>query len=334
MSAIVPNAPSPRRLAAALLLGLLALSPIAAAAPAPVPPPVPPWTAELGRDHPLAGRIWLMAERRFVTVDELVGRAAKARWVILGEKHDDADHHALQAYMLRRLIAAGRRPVVAFEQFESDKAPAIAGYLRKSPRDAAGLGAATGWDKSGWPDWRQYSPIAQAALDAGLPLVAANIPADEARAMARREPVDPDRVTQLSLDQPLPRDQYQSLLEDIRHSHCGMLPEHAVASMAMAQRARDGGMARALVTAAQGGPRDGGVLITGNGHARIDRGVPAVLGRLAPPAASFSLAFLEVEDGNADPDGYGRLYDAIWFTARTDGEEPCARMSAHLRKKP
>lgn len=321
-----------RRVAAALLLGLPALAPLpGAAAPA---PPVPPWTAELGHDHPLAGRIWLPAEKRFISVDELVARAAKARWVLLGEKHDDPDHHALQAYMLRRLIGAGRRPVVAFEQFESDKTPAIADYLRAHPRDAAGLGAATGWEKSGWPDWRQYDPIAQAALDAGLPLVAANIPAAEARAMARREAVEPERVTELSLDQPLPRDQYAALLDDIRRSHCGMLPEHAVASMAMAQRARDGGMASALVTAARNGPRDGGVLITGNGHARIDRGVPVVLGRLAPEASTFSLAFLEVEDGNTDPADYGPPADAVWFTARTDGEDPCARMTAHLRKKP
>ena len=247
-----PLAPSLRRLAAAQLLGLFGFPVLAAPAP-----PVPPWTAELGHDHPLAGRIWLVAEHRFITADELVTLAAKAHWVMLGEKHDDADHHALQAYLLRRLIAAGRHPVVAFEQFEADKGEAIAKYLRKRPKDAAGLGAAVGWDKTGWPDWSQYSPIAQAALDAGLPLVAANIPADEARAMARREPVPPERIAELSLDQPLLREQHKALLDEIRHGHCGMLPEHTVGSMAMAQRARDGGMARALVTAAQAGPRAG-----------------------------------------------------------------------------
>jgi len=326
--AMSPIAPSLCRLAAALLLGLFGFPVLAAPAP-----PVPPWTAELGRDHPLAGRIWLVAEHRFVTADELVALAAKAPWVMLGEKHDDADHHALQAYLLRRLIAAGRHPVVAFEQFEADKGELIAKYLRKRPRDAAGLGAATGWDKTGWPDWSQYSPIAQAALDAGLPLVAANIPADEARAMARREQIPPERIAELSLDQPLSREQHKALLDEIRHGHCGMLPEHAVGSMAMAQRARDGGMARALVTAAQAGPRDGGVLIAGNGHARKDRGVPAVLTRLAPNAASFAISFLEVQDDRTDPAAYTQTVDAIWFTARADGEDPCAQMAAQMRKR-
>lgn len=325
MSPIVPTV---RRFAAALLLGLFGFPALATPAP-----PVPPWTAELGRDHPLAGRVWLVAAQRFATPDEMIALAAKAPWIMLGEKHDDSDHHALQAYVLRRLIAAGRHPVVAFEQFEADRSEAIATYLRKNPKDAAGLGAATGWDKTGWPDWQQYSPIAQAALDAALPLVAANIPASEARAMARREPVPPERIAELSLDQPLPKDQHKGLLDEIRHGHCGMLPEHAVGSMAMAQRARDGGMARALLAAAEAGPRDGGVLITGNGHARKDRGVPSVLARLAPQAATFSLAFLEVQDDRTDPAEYGQSFDAIWFTARADGEDPCAQMAAHMRKK-
>lgn len=325
MTSIVPSA---CRLAAALLLGLFGFPALAAPAP-----PVPPWTAELGRDHPLAGRVWLVAAQRLASPEEVIALAAKAPWVMLGEKHDDADHHALQAYVLRRLIAAGRRPVVAFEQFEADKGDAIAKHLRKSPKDAGGLGAATGWDKSGWPDWHQYSPIAQAALDAGLPLVAANIPAAEARAMARREPVAPERITELSLDQPLPKAQHKDLLDEIRLSHCGMLPEHAVGSMVMAQRARDGGMARALVAAAQAGPRDGGVLITGNGHARKDRGVPSVLARLAPQSATFVLSFLEVQDDRIDPADYGQTVDAIWFTARVDAEDPCAQMAAHMRKK-
>lgn len=324
-----------RRFAAALLLGLFGFTLPAApqALAAPPAPPAPPWSAELGHDHPLVGRIWLITEHRFISVSELVALAAKAPWIMLGEKHDNADHHALQAYMLRQLITSGRHPVVAFEQFESDKSVTIARYLHKTPRDARGLGAATDWDKAGWPDWRQYSPIAQAALDARLPLVAANIPAAEARAMARREPVAPERIAELSLDQPMSKGLYADLLDDIRQSHCGMLPEHAVGSMAMAQRARDGGMARALVTADQIGPRDGGVLITGNGHARKDRGVPSVLARLTPQSATFAVSFFEVQDDKLTPADYPQTVDALWFTARTDGEDPCTKMAEHLHKK-
>lgn len=313
---------------------LLSAAPAAVGATALGTPPVPPWTAEQGRDHPLAGRIWLTAEGRWAAIDDLVTLAAKSDWVMLGEKHDNPDHHALQAYLVRRLIAAGRRPVVAFEQFEADKGDIIVRHLRKHPKDAAGLGAATGWDRTGWPDWRQYSPIAQAALDAGLPLVAANIPAEEARAMARRQPVTPERVEELALDQPLPKALHDALLDEIRNSHCGMLPEHAVGSMAMAQRARDGGMARAMMLAAQRGPKDGGVLITGNGHARKDRGVPSVLARLTPKGKVFAIAFLEVQDDGVDPQQYLEVpYDALWFTARAAGEDPCARMAEHMRKR-
>lgn len=323
--------------ATALPLALAVALP--AGAGASVPPP-PAFTVELGKDHPLAGRIFLPPENRMATVDEVVQAMRAADFVLLGEKHDNPDHHALQAWAVQNLVAGGRRPAVAFEMFGTDQGRRIAGYLARRPKDAAGLGKATSWEKTGWPDWTYYSPIAQAALDAGLPVVAANLPEEEARAITRRHPVSQERLAELGLDQPLPRALYADLAEDIRASHCNMLPETAVSPMVMAQRAKDGSMAAVMARAAKARGMDSAVLITGSGHARKDRGVPLALTRLVPEGRVFSIAFIEVVPGENDPGAYavsygktGFPFDAVWFTPRLPGTDPCVGFAEHMRQR-
>jgi uncharacterized iron-regulated protein len=108
---------------------------------------------------------------------------ARAHFLLLGERHDNPDHHRLQAEVLRSLIALGRRPAVGFEMFGLDDAAAIAKHLAAAPKDAAGLGGAVNWNQRGWPDWAMYQPIAEAALEAKLRIVATNLPLATARKM-------------------------------------------------------------------------------------------------------------------------------------------------------
>jgi uncharacterized iron-regulated protein len=117
------------------------------------------WQALSGLAHPLAGKIWDVRAGRFVASDVVVARLAGARYVLLGERHDNPDHHRVQAALVRALLAAGRRPAVAFEMFTADDAPAIARQLAVAPRDAAGLARAVDWKRSGWPDWAYLSRI-------------------------------------------------------------------------------------------------------------------------------------------------------------------------------
>ena len=70
------------------------------------------WKSPLGRNHPLAGRIWDVSSDRFIDRETLVERLARADFVLLGERHDNPDHHMLQAEVLRSLIAVGRHPAV------------------------------------------------------------------------------------------------------------------------------------------------------------------------------------------------------------------------------
>ena len=217
----------------------------------------------------------------------------------------------LQARLLRALTAAGRRPAVAFEMFTPSQAGALARHLAARPRDAAGIAQAVNWKESGWPAWAMYEPIAQAALDAGLPIVVANLDAERVRAVSRQgvAALDAALVQRHGLDQPLPEDVRAALAEEIRDSHCGHGGESLVAAMIGAQRARDAQMAEALLNAPGG---DGALLIAGAGHVRNDRGVPAYLRRIAPDARTMSVAFLEVDPKRPDVERYAARFAGRW----------------------
>lgn len=297
----------------------------------PVRAEIPPaFTAPLERDHPLVGKVWLPPSGRFVSVAELVAQADAAEIVLLGETHDNADHHALQAWMLSRLLDSGKRPLVAFEMIDTGQEPALRRHLADHPGDAAGLGPALDWDKSGWPDWAFYRPIAEAALRAGAVLAPANLTRDSVRAIARNQSAD-------TLP-PLPPEQTRIMEQEIRDGHCAMLPEAAVPGMVRVQRQRDAVMAHAL---AQGvAERKAAVLIAGAGHVRTDHGVPMVLTERIADGHVLALAFLEVKAGETDPAAYGALFDsarvpfdAVWFTPRAEREDQCEALRRHLDKK-
>ncbi|MGA1635663.1 MAG: ChaN family lipoprotein, partial [Gemmobacter sp.] len=90
---------------------------------------------------------------------EALGSLPAADVVILGEVHDNPIHHANQA----RAVAAIRPAALVFEMFGPDEAARAQGVARG---DAAALGAALGWEGSGWPDFALYHPIFTAAPDA------------------------------------------------------------------------------------------------------------------------------------------------------------------------
>ena len=301
------------------------------------------WQTVVEKDHALVGKIWDVAAGAVIDTPTLAQRLTSGTFVLLGEKHDNPDHHRLQAWLLRALIAAGRRPAVGFEMFNRDDGPAIARRLAAAPNDAAGLADVVNWYRSGWPDWALYEPIARAALEAGLPIVATNLPRRTAQTVARKglSSLDAVFVEQYALVRPLPLDVQADMASEMRDSHCGQVSEPVIEAMIMVQRARDAQMADSLASASQS---DGAVLIAGTGHVRKDRGVPAYLAIVVPQATVLSLAFMEVRAGETDPTAYAarlgqdeRLFDYLWFTPRVDNLDPCKKFGKqleHLRKHP
>jgi uncharacterized iron-regulated protein len=294
------------------------------------------WKAPLGRNHPLTGRIWDVSAAQFIDRENLVSRLTRADFLLLGEKHDNPDHHRLQAEVLRSLVAAGRRPAVGFEMFGVDDAAAIAQHLAATPNDAAGLGRAVNWNQRGWPDWEMYQVIAEAALAAELPIIAANLPLATTTNMRRDglAALEPALIRRLGLDRPLPEPAFTRLAADIRESHCGYGSKESVAAMVTIQRARDAQMAQSLMAA---GASRGALLVAGAGHVRNDYGIPVYINENAPGKRVISIAFVDVDKRRSAPQDYaaqegsGRIpFDYVWFTPRMDDEDPCEKFKSQF----
>lgn len=264
---------------------------------------------------PLEGRIWDARAERFVDEETLLEALRRARFRLLGETHDHPGHHALRARLLTRL---GSPTEVYFEQVDRERDGAVR-EAQRAGGDADALARAGGLDGKLWR-WPLHRPLFAAALAAGLPVRAANLSRTEARRVVSSGAVPPGLAETLArADWSEGRE--NALRLEIVESHCGELPAGLAPGMALAQRARDAAMALALDGAA-----GSAVLIAGNGHVRLDQGVPLYLPK---GAALLSVGFLETRQGEADPRAYARgrngehSYDYVWFTSPQPRPDPC-----------
>lgn len=236
------------------------------------------------------------------------GRMARADVVILGEVHDNPAHHQKQAALAAKLQPAA----LVFEMLTEEQAAKGLGDIR---RDEVALGVALAWAQTGWPDFAYYFPIFSAAPQAKI--FGANL----TRGVSRKvldvgiATYFGERAARYGLDQPLSAEQ-QSARETFQHAaHCDALPENMLAMMVDLQRLRDAMLARAVVRAmAQtGGPV---VVITGNGHARKDKGLAVYLQLAQPGLKVFALG--QSEGGQIDGD-----FDAVLDYPVVERPDPC-----------
>lgn len=230
--------------------------------------------------------------------------------VILGETHDNPIHHAHQAIA----VEAIRPAAVVFEMLSAEQAARVTPELIGSE---AALGAILGWEGSGWPDFSMYYPVFVAARSAEF--FGAEAPREEVRQAVGAGAAEAfgEDAARFGLDRPLPEPEQMVREAGQLLAHCGAIPGEALPGMVAAQRLRDAWLARAVLDARAitGGPV---VVITGNGHARSDWGLPRVLSEAAPDLSVLTIGQYE-EEAEADPP-----YDYWLVTDPAVRPDPCA----------
>jgi uncharacterized iron-regulated protein len=324
-----------------LLLGLALLPLGCATRQAPAAPAAPPvqWQTKLDAENPLVGAIWDVAAGRRVDEVELRSRLQLADIVLLGETHDNPDHHRLQARLIDAYAGMHPAPAVVFEMLDAGQQPAVDASLQAHPGDADALARAVDWASSGWPEWSMYQPVFEAALMARGPILAAGL--DRAAAMRVAHDgaaaLDPHLVQAFGLEQPQSADLQTAMRREMSDVHCGMLPESMLDSMVLVQRARDALLAQRLHEGVQ--TNRAAILIAGEGHVRRDRGVPAQLER-AYGARSLAIGFIQASADattREKPESYAKEFDAatlpfdfVWFTPRANDVDHCAELRKHM----
>ncbi|PHS21987.1 MAG: hypothetical protein COA85_12215 [Robiginitomaculum sp.] len=296
------------------------------------------WQIAPNAPSPLLGKIWSFRENAFITPTDLAKAMAKADFALLGETHDNADHHRLQGWMVSAIAGQGRKPAVVWEMFDTGQSQALITFQNGKPDNADALGTAVNWGKTGWPQWPLYQPIAEAALSSGLSMYAGDPPVTLVRTVGKKGfSVLPQGETErLLLDKPLAENLKNALQTQIVESHCNLIPSAATGPMYRGQRLRDASMAMHMV---EKGETNGAILIAGTGHVRQDRAVPWHLRRLRPGKTVSSLMFVGVSSEETDPasliptDPDGKpAADYAWFTPKVVREDPCIALKKRYAK--
>lgn len=347
------------------ILALISLL-VATAQPAAQLGPIDQWQSTHYRDHKLVGILYLPALKRPADYSAkgqsfirqfLLSYIASTRFVLMGEQHDNPDHHRIQAWLIDEMAKRGRRPSVVMEMIPNSYETKALRYDLNSDPKLDAFAKRLDWEKRGWYSWDIYRPIGLSGAKHGLEFVAGNLDRTQTRALSKTglAALSKEDKERYLAEKQLPEHLKSDLRADLKNSHCGMMPDTALPAMEIVQRVRDGVMAEALVRT---GRRSGGVLIAGNGHVRKDRGVPRLLKVMAPgfsevkiqqdgetrivrtpKSANLSIGLIEVQPGFEDPQKYGltngkgeALYDVVIFTPKFDITDQCAALREHFKK--
>ena len=275
-----------------------------------LPPPAP--IAPEGRDHAQLGQIVELASGQVITPQQLVERLAKAPRVLVGEQHDNPDHHALQLWLSRELAAQRPQGSLLLEMLNPDQQARVEQVQAevRAGRMPVDTIAALAW-QPGW-DWGLYGALVQYQLRQPYPLLAANLDRAEIMQIYQARPTLQGTASAAPAVQ-------EKLQADIRESHCGLLPDSQIPAMLAVQQQRDRRMAERLLAAPQPA-----MLLAGAFHVRKDLGVPLHLADLGAGEGNLVLILAEVGKQPAADSA-----DYVWYTAANAPEDHCAK----LRKK-
>ena len=165
--------------------------------------------------------------------------------VLLGEIHDNAEHHRLRLDVLRRALVGGWRPAIAMEQFDRERQGDIDRARREKPHaaqrviDLAGL--AVGASRGNW-HWDFYRPFVALALEFDVPLIAVNLSNADITKVVRggyEAVFDAESRQALGLAAPMPSALQAAQERAIEAGHCNALPPAMVPAMTRGQLARD-----------------------------------------------------------------------------------------------
>lgn len=239
--------------------------------------------------------------------DDILAAMSAADVVILGEIHDNPQHHVVQAEALKTVMPSA----VVWEMVTEESAQRLSDKAVSNPEE---LSRILKWVESGWPPLSMYYPLFT-ATDA--PVYGAMVPRTAARAAMERGAATAlgADAARYGLTVPLPAAEQAAREADQLAAHCNALPQSALPQMVAIQRLRDAVLARAVLRAMDetGGPV---AVITGNGHARKDRGIPTFLSRLRPGLAVFALG--QSESGVVEGE-----FDAVIDSPGIEREDPC-----------
>ncbi|MEL7089380.1 MAG: ChaN family lipoprotein, partial [Planctomycetota bacterium] len=247
---------------------------------------------------------------------ELAADIEGAQIVLVGEVHDNPHHHCVQAAVSEHV---GARALV-FEMLTPELADAFDPTL-----DDAGLDSALAWSERGWPPLSIYAPVFARARSGAATVHGAAVERSATRlayAEGAAAAFSGDAAA-FGLTEALPDEQQQQRQTLQFEAHCGAIPVEQMGGFVEVQRLRDAELASAALRALEKGGAPV-VVILGNGHARADWGVPALIAEAAPDVSVASIGLSEDDRSG----GMAESFDHVAAYPGVDRGDPCDRFRA------
>ncbi|GGO75631.1 hypothetical protein GCM10011348_00880 [Marinobacterium nitratireducens] len=277
----------------------------------------PPASAQDAPAQRRPGEILDLQRGETLSPNDLYERLQRQQLILIGEQHDNPEHHAVESLLLEALVTPGSHAVL--EMLTPNLPLADLGVTTsKDELEAALRDGTRGWN------WDSYGHIYYQILQQGGKLVSGNLSGEEIQAIYRGED---DNLPQGELDSRAAIDDEvrRRTAEVIGEQHCNDIPAERLERMVEIQLARDARMANRLES--YRGPKQA-VLLSGSYHARKDTGVPMHL----KDGASAVLLLVPVEnDGKvagAQEVLSPAVADYIWFTSATEAKDYCSERAA------
>lgn len=220
---------------------------------------------------PLPGQWW--QSQHVVANSAVLAQAIQHQVVLLGEQHDDVDHHRWQLHTLAGLYALRDDMVIGLEMLPREAQPALDDWVAGLLSEEALL-EQSGWEENWGFDADLYLPILHFARVQQIPLIALNITPELRQRLAH------DGFSSVPADQRhhipaprLPSASYEMRLKEVFDQHAmGDDGPAMLKRFLQAQLSWDVAMAEGLANAALEGKLAVGLM--GLGHMIYHDGVP------------------------------------------------------------
>ncbi len=305
------------------------------------------------RNDPLIGKIIQTKTGRDTRFEALIKDISSYDVIYLSEKHDNAEHHAIQQKIIQALIKNGQTPAIGFEFFSmadtSDLLNFIdSGNVTHSEKTQhvieTDLRKKLGWDTQSDKMWSYYFDLLKTAKENKLPVAGIDLSSTLKRRITRKgvsgiNALEKEQVISTGLSDPIYKDYMFSIFKSV---HCGMGHGKMQSRLYDTWVARNDKMADSIVKLAEHFKAPA-IIIIGGGHTEYGLGVIDRVSAIDSHITQVNIAVKEISIGPSDLEeyllpldleGYGKVppADYIWFTQRVSYTDPCEEFKKSLNK--
>ncbi len=224
-----------------------------------------------------ANQVYQVSDGKTISFDRMIRNVKKSDFILVGEVHNNQEHHRLELKVIKSLHEAGVPLAIGLEMFRADSQKALNSWIEGTlPIDQFLPVYYDNWRQA----WPLYRDIFLYAREHRIPMVGLNIPDKIAQTVAENGFASLTAQEKKQLPPSISCDVDPTYMEFIRQAYAqhARTPDKKFLNFCEAQMVWDKSMAWNLIEYQKKHPRETVVVLAGVGHA-WKRGIPDQISR-------------------------------------------------------